>query len=215
MLARVTALAASVLVAGCSVFGDRSGTEEPTFDVVAQIGAVEVRRYGARLAAETVVQADEATARNQGFRLLAGYIFGANRDAVTIAMTAPVAQQGAAQQQAGTSIAMTAPVSQARDASGAWVIRFFLPREWTMATLPIPNDPAVRLMTVPSDTVAVLRFTGSRGPDAVATRQAELLRALQASPWRVSGAPLAWFYDPPWTLPWLRRNEVAVAVAGQ
>ena len=215
MLARVTALAASVLVAGCSVFGDRSGTEEPTFDVVAQIGAVEIRRYGARLAAETVIHADEATARNQGFRLLAGYIFGANRGAVTIAMTAPVAQQGAAQQQAGTNIAMTAPVSQARDATGACVIRFFLPREWTMATLPVPNDPAVRLVTVPSDTVAVLRFTGGRGPDAVAARQAELLRTLQGTPWRVSGPPLAWFYDPPWTLPWLRRNEVAVAVAGQ
>ena len=209
MLARIAAFAASLLVAGCSMFGDRSGTEEPTFDVVATVGAVEIRRYGPRLAAETTIQADEEAARNQGFRRLAGYIFGANSGKAEIAMTAPVSQQ------AGSEIAMTAPVSQARDATGAWVVRFFLPRQWTMASLPRPNDPAVRLVTIPGETVAVLRFTGDRGASAVAARQAELLRALENAPWRAEGTPYGWFYDPPWTLPWLRRNEVVVPVVGR
>ena len=29
------------------------------------------------------------------------------------------------------------------------------------------------------------------------------------------GDPVVWFYDPPWTLPPLRRNEVAVRVTRQ
>ena len=209
MLARIAAFAASLMVAGCSMLGDRSSTEEPAFDVVATVGALEIRRYGPRLAAETTLQADEETARNQGFRRLAGYIFGGNSGKAEIAMTAPVSQQ------AGSAIAMTAPVSQARDASGAWVVRFFLPRQWTMTTLPQPNDATVRLVTVPDETVAGLRVTGDRGAGAVAARQAELLRALQDSPWRAAGTPYGWFYDPPWTLPWLRRNEVVVSVVGR
>ncbi len=209
MLARLAALAATLLVAGCSMLGDRSGTEEPTFDAVATIGALEIRRYGPRLAAETVIQADEEAARNQGFRRLAGYIFGGNSGKAEIAMTAPVSQR------AGSKIAMTAPVSQGRDAAGDWVVRFFLPRQWTMATLPQPNGPSVRLVTVPGETVAVLRFSGDRGPGAVAARQAELLSALENSSWRAQGMSYGWFYDPPWTLPWLRRNEVVVPVVGR
>jgi hypothetical protein len=78
----------------------------------------------------------------------------------------------------------------------------------------VPNDPAVRLVEVPGETMAVLRFTGDRGAAAVAARQAELLRGLAGTAWAPQGEPVAWFYDPPWTLPWLRRNEVAVPVAG-
>jgi len=209
MLAQVTSLATSLAVAACAVVGDRSGTAEPAFDVVAQVGAVEIRRYGPRIAAETVVEADEEAARNAGFRRLAGYIFGGNKGGARIAMTAPVAQAPAS---AGTSIAMTAPVAQARAAEGGWVVRFFMPAEWTLATLPVPNDAAVRLVEVPGETMAVLRFSGDRGAAAVATQQATLLRTLDGSAWSVAGAPVSWFYDPPWTLPWLRRNEVAVPV---
>lgn len=210
MFARIAAVAAGLAVAGCSVIGDRSGTEEPRYDTVTRVGEVEIRRYAPRLAAETVVEADEEAARNEGFRRLAGYIFGGNSGATKIAMTAPVAQQPA-----GTRIAMTAPVAQARDAQGRWVVRFFLPREWTMEALPAPNDPAVRLVTVPVETMAVLRFSGSRGAAAVAERQDVLLGALQGSAWQPTAAPVAWFYDPPWTLPWMRRNEAAVEVAAR
>ncbi len=210
MIARIAALVAGLLAAGCSVIGDRRGTEEPDYQVVARQHAVEIRRYGARVAAETTVEGDEEAARTAGFRRLAGYIFGANQGGEKIAMTAPVAQQGD-----GAKIAMTAPVAQARDAEGRWVIRFFMPGKWTMATLPVPNDPAVRLVPVPPATMAVLRFSGSRGSGAVAERRRELLAALEGSAWQPVGAPVNWFYDPPWTLPWLRRNEVAVPVAAR
>ena len=200
----------SLLVGACSVVGVRSGTEEPGYRVLAQTGPAEIREYGPRIAAETTVPGDEIAARSAGFRRLAGYIFGGNAGKNSIAMTAPVAQ--AANEQAHETIAMTAPVAQSRTPAGGWTIRFFMPAQYTLDTLPRPTDPAVRIVPVPPETFAVLRFTGSTGADAVASRQAELTQALAGTPWHIAGPTVAWFYDPPWTIPFLRRNEVAVAV---
>ena len=119
-------------------------------------------------------------------------------------MTAPVAQRAVGQQ-----IDTNAPVAQATE-PGGWRIRFFMPADRTMQSLPRPNDADVHLTEVPPETYAVLRFSGVPSPSAVALEGAALLRALSA--WRTIGAPVAWFYDPPWTLPPLRRNEVAVVV---
>ena len=194
----------SLLLGACSVIGIRDGTEEPRFDVVAHAGPAEIRRYAPRIAAETTLQATELDARSRGFQRLAGYIFGANTTKAAIPMTAPVTQA------ASERIAMTAPVTQNRSPGGAWTIRFFMPARYTLDTLPTPTDPAVSLVPVPAQTYAVLRFTGSTAPEAVAAQQAELSRALEGTPWQANGLPLAWFYDPPWTLPFLRRNEVAI-----
>ncbi len=199
-----------LLLTACSVVGIRDGTETPPYQVTNRVGTIEIRQYGARIAAETSVQDDEVAARSDGFRRLAGYIFGANSGKQAIAMTAPVAQT--AQPGPGQPIAMTAPVTQARDPGGAWSIRFFMPAQYTLGTLPTPNDAAIRLVPIPPEHYAVLRFSGSTSPGAVATRQAQLVQALVGSAWRPAGPALAWFYDPPWTLPFLRRNEVAVPV---
>ena len=99
-----------------------------------------------------------------GFRRLAGYIFGGNHGNANIALTAPVARQS------GQKIAMTAPVSKSSDADGGSVVGFFMPAGWTMDTLPEPNDDEVSLVTVPEETVAVLRFTGNRRSAAVSAR---------------------------------------------
>ena len=87
-----------------------------------------------------------------------------------------------------------------------------MPSKWTMDTLPQPDDDNVRLVTVPGETVAVLRFSGDRSPDAVAARRSELLKTLSSNGMQTAGEPVAWFYDPPWTLPFRRRNEIAVPV---
>ena len=207
-LAWVAAMVSGLAVGACSLFGIREGTEEPRYTVLASPDGLEIRLYGPRLAAETTIAADAEDARYAGFRRLAGYIFGGNRAEASIAMTAPVAQQ-----EAGQKIAMTAPVAQAPAEGGRWVIRFFMPAGYTLQTLPVPQDPAVALVEVPEQTMAVLRFTGARDGETVAARQSDLLRALEATPWRAQGTPVAWFYDPPWTIPFLRRNEVAVPVA--
>lgn len=190
-----------------SVVGVRAGTEEPPYTHTRLTGNVEIRHYEERIAAQTtVIGSDESAARSAGFRRLAGYIFGGNHRRTKIAMTAPVSQQ------TGDRIAMTAPVSQEAGPEGGSVIRFFMPSKFTMEELPTPNDDSVVLVTVPAETVAVLRFSGDRSPAAVESNQQKLLNALQDNGFKPDGEPTAWFYDPPWTLPFRRRNEVAVAV---
>jgi hypothetical protein len=193
MVKRLIAIAVGLMTAGCSVVGVRSGTEEPRHAVVDTVGAIEIRSYGERVAIETRVTADEEQARSEGFMRLAGYIFGDNRE------------RG--------KIAMTAPVGESRDPSGGWRIRFYAPSSLTPEAMPAPDNPLVSVVAVPAETLAVLRFSGSRSPEAVKERQDELLRGLDSSPWRPRGQPFAWFYDPPWTIPAFRRNEVAVAVS--
>ncbi|WP_293900371.1 heme-binding protein [Phenylobacterium sp.] len=188
-------------------FGLRAGTEQPRYTVVEQVGSVEIRRYAPRIAAETTVTGPEEAARNAGFRRVAAYIFGANQAKAGVAMTAPVAQGRAAE-----TIAMTSPVAQANAGADGWVVQFFMPAKYTLATLPTPSDPSVRLTALPAQDFAVLRFTGARGPKAVGTQSRTLQAALSASLWRATARPTAWFYDPPWTLPLLRRNEVAAPV---
>ena len=185
--------------------GIRTGTEEPMYVREATLGNIEIRRYGPRIAAETTVNGDEEQARSAGFRRLAGYIFGGNHRETKIAMTAPVSQQN-------EKIAMTAPVAQSRG-DGESVIRFFMPSKWSMDLLPEPDDERVELVEVPGETYAVLQFSGDRSPQAVAARSEELLEALRDSDFTPNGDPVAWFYDPPWTLPFRRRNEVAVLLS--
>lgn len=209
-MASIAETVGTILVGLGGLVGIRSGTEEPRFTVVERIGAVEIRHYGPRLAAETTVAGNAVAARNAGFRAVAGYIFGDNAGKTSIAMTAPVAQTAGKPQ----TIAMTAPVAQEATpgASGQWRIQFFMPARYTRESLPEPKDPNVRIVEVPAQDYAVLRFSGSRTGTAVATRTAELQAALASSRWRASGMPAAWFYDPPWTPPFLRRNEVAAPV---
>jgi hypothetical protein len=193
-----------------SVVGIHAGTEEPIHSVEPLTDGVQIRRYGPRIAAETTVAGDEASARSAGFRRLAGYIFGANHRDETIAMTAPVGWQP--DRRDGQQIAMTAPVAQSAGSEQNWVIRFYMPAKWTMESLPQPNNPAVQLVTFPAETLAVRRFSGGRSPGAIASQTAALMRTVRETGFEPIGTPAAWFYDPPWTVPMLRRNEIAVPV---
>lgn len=207
MPARLLSAAAALLLSACSVFGVRSGTKEPRFEVLGHQGALEIRRYGPRLAAETLVTAEsEEAARREGFRRLAGFIFGANRGQSRIAMTAPVAQASSPDR-----IAMTAPVSATAQAEG-WAIRFFMPASATQETLPVPNDSRVTIVEAPAEILAVLRYSGIPSAAAAAAQRAALRTALATGPWQAAGEPFDWFYDPPWTLPPARRNEAVVPV---
>lgn len=214
------------LLAGVGqLVGIRAGTEQPPYEVVGRIGDAEIRRYAPQIAAEAVVEGPVETARNEGFRQVAGYIFGDNTAKASVAMTAPVVQ-GREPSGGSQSIAMTAPVVQARagrsesiamtspvvqQPAGAefWSIQFIMPSKYTMATLPQPNDPRVRLVEIPARTFAVVRFSGLGREDAVARHEKALDAALAGSSWRAVGEPVTWYYDPPWTVPFLRRNEVA------
>ena len=181
-----------LLVPVTSTVGIRGGVEEPPYDAEPLAGAVQIRRYGRRIAAQITVHGDEEDARGEGFRSLAAYIFGGNRQGDRIEMTAPVGQQGSHDR--------------------GWVVRFFMPAGSTLEALPVPEDARVELVQIPAETVAVLRFSGDRGADSIARRTADLRDTLRDYGFTAIGDPSAWFYDPPWTLPCRRRNEIAIPV---
>ena len=105
---------------------------------------------------------------------------------------------------------MAAPVEA--KAGRRVAMRFFLPGSLTRATAPEPADPRVRVVEVPGETLAVLRFSGSTDDARIADRTAALLRELRGSAWEPAGEPVFFGYDPPFTPPFLRRNEVAAPV---
>ena len=181
--------------------------EEPAFRSVLKDGAFEIRDYPALVVAEVTAPGGQSAAASRGFRLLAGYIFGGNARRQSIAMTAPVAQEPA-----GEKIAMTAPVSQTRTAD-AWIVRFTMPRGYTLETLPRPNDARVRLRATPPTKLAVIRFSGIAEPGNVAAKTADLSAWIRRRQLRPIGPAALAQYDPPWTLWFLRRNEVMIPIA--
>lgn len=185
-----------------------NAVEEPRWTLLHREGAFEIRDYAPTLIAETEVTGARGAAINEGFRRLARFIFGANESNRSIAMTAPVAQRAG-----GTRIAMTAPVAQARSGD-AWVVTFYMPPGSTLAALPRPLDESVVLREIPSRRVAVLRFSGLATQRNLNTHAEALREAITARGEHATGAVTYAFYNPPWTLPWARRNEVMLELTG-
>lgn len=181
--------------------------DEPAHEVERRDGAFEVRRYAPFVRAETDVSAvrwDDAL--REGFRRLAGYIFGRNLARERIGMTAPVTSSSRREK-----LAMTTPVMmQAR--AGGHVIAFVMPPGRSVDDLPMPADERVHLEEIPARRVAVLRFRGGYDGTRTLEKQTELLALVRREGLRARGAPSFAGYDPPWTLPWLRRQEVWVEV---
>jgi len=180
--------------------------EEPRFAVELREDELEVRRYPARVVAETRVPGARKDAENEGFRRLAGYIFGGNQRKSKIAMTAPVGQRAE-----GQKIAMTAPVGQ-RAEGDAWTVSFTMPEGETLATLPEPNDARVTLRELAPVRVGVVKFSGRWTDESFAEHTESLRKWLADRGLRTSGEPEVNRYDPPWKLWFLRRNEVWFAL---
>jgi len=198
-----------VPIAGLILWGIISmAVKEPPFTVQFAQGAFELRDYPALAVAEVSVSGERKEAASKGFRLLAGYIFGGNIRKQSIAMTAPVSQLAATNEK----IAMTAPVIQS-GGNGNWVIRFVMPEGATLDTLPLPNDPKVHLRMLAPERVAVVRFSGLAREEAVALTTSDLQHFIAAHRLKAIGAPTLAQYNPPWTLWFLRRNEVMIPVA--
>jgi hypothetical protein len=175
--------------------------EQPAYTVLRQYPAFEIRRYEPQVVAEVNVPGDAEEAGNAGFRILAGYIFGRNKGARKIEMTAPVTQTP-------QKIAMTAPVAMAESAPGEHVVRFTMPREWRRDSLPEPEDRRISLREEPGRTWAVIRYSGLWSQKRYREHLAKLREAMAAEAVTGRGEPVWARYDPPWT-PWfMRRNEV-------
>ena len=213
MLQNVAYYSALVLETVAGTFGVRL-YEEPAYQVVGHVGEdIEIRRYAPRLAAEVEYPKGGRRDGGDAFMLLFNYIAGANQGAPganKIAMTVPVEMRASDKVAASEKIAMTAPVEMAESGDGGR-IRFFLPSSLTAESAPRPADARVKLVTVPAETIAVQRFSGVGWE--MAERQAELVRKLAGTNWQPAAKPFALYYDGPFTLPFLRRNEAAVAVS--
>ena len=198
---------------GCTMFGIRGHYPDYAYAVLEREGRFEIRQYEPAIVARTKTTGAYRESGNRGFGVLAGYIFGGNTAREEIAMTSPVLQEraGGARKAKGEKIAMTMPVLQ-EDTADGWTMSFVMPAEYTMETLPHPNDSRVELEEVPGRTIAAYRYSGlvqAGDLEAYAPRLREWSHDLG---YRAVGDPMFARYDPPWTMPFLRRNEVMVEV---
>lgn len=197
------------------ISGETMAIEEPNYTVLSQVEDFELRRYDEQLVAQTWVSGDQDNASRQGFKILADYIFGNNTapsgESSKISMTAPVTMQSDnLNGQASQKIAMTAPVSMQQN-DGKWRVQFTMPSQYTMQTLPKPNNPDVKIVQVPAQTYGVIKFSGLAGSKKVAKKTETLKSWMQTQKLMVTGTPELARYNPPWTLPFMRRNEVMMA----
>ncbi len=201
-------------MAGCSVFGIRTA-EELKYDVISKSGDFEIRSYEPYVSAVATMKGPYDQVQGDLFRVLAAYIFGKNTTDSKIAMTAPV-QTNPETSDSSEKIAMTAPVVLEPESEGAWKMSFSMPSEYTMQSLPKPLDPQVSLVKVPAKKFAVIRFSGSFDDlEKRRSKSEELSKWLATQPqYKKMSEPVFAGYDPPFTLPFLRRNEVMIEIKG-
>ena len=181
--------------------------EEPEYKVELKADHYEVRAYGPVIVAETKVTSDFESAGSEAFKILAAYIFGANKSKIKIAMTAPV-NQAAAQEK----IEMTAPVTQTKSESG-FVVQFTMPKKYTLDTLPIPNDQRVHLRQLSARRVAVYNYSGSWSESRYKEKLASFKEDLNRNRVVTRGEPTLARFNSPFQLWFFRRNEIWIEVA--
>jgi len=199
----------SILLMVLIFTGTAMAIEEPKYSVLEKTPPFELRSYAPMILAEVQVEGDLDDASSQGFRLIAAYIFGQNQVSEKIAMTAPVAVEEQAVKSA--KIAMTAPVNIESNA-GQWTVSFVMPSEYTMDTLPKPLNSKVQLRQIPAVKRAVITFSGFSNHQKVAEKTLELEEWMKTKNLQATGTPKFARYNPPWTLPFMRRNEIQIDV---
>jgi DNA gyrase inhibitor GyrI len=201
-------IAGALVLLGAASWGPivSSRVEQPKYNVVESDADIEIRDYAPIIVAEVEFSGQRNDALGRGFRAIADYIFGNNSSSQKVAMTAPVTQQGS------EKIAMTAPVTQQGDGD-KWSVRFVMPSSYTLDSLPKPNNPAVKLKEIEGQRFAVIRFSGMAFEDSLKRHTDKLQDFIKSKNLKPVSAPTYAFYNPPWTLPFLRRNEVMIEVA--
>lgn len=190
--------------------GIAMATEEPKFTLLEKDQSYELRVYAQRIIAEVEVDGDMSEASGKGFRLIADFIFGNNTaqsgTREKISMTTPVAINPAVEK-----IVMTAPVGIQQSKKG-WSVSFVMPSKYTLDTLPKPNNQQVKIKLIPAQKFAVISFSGLVDEDKMYVKSVELNQWITQKNLKVLGTPQLARYNPPWTLPFLRRNELMVEV---
>ena len=179
-----------------------SDVETPKYKILKTEGNIQLRRYNPMIIALVNVNGTRRDAIGKGFRLLADYIFGDNVGQRTISDPAGTRQS--------IKIAMTAPVQQQSVDSG-WQISFVMPSEYTTGTLPSPTNKLITIRTEDSRDFFTITFSGINSDQNIEKNQNILINYLEVNNISTSSKPIYAFYNPPWTLPFLRRNEILIA----
>jgi hypothetical protein len=188
--AQLLTISSFIFLSACSIFGDVSVQVAP-YSVIARDGAFEIRQYERLLLASTYTP-DGMDSASAPFRKLFGYISGKNDKIEKIAMTAPVF------------------MDQAGQATKA--MSFVLPAHFSLETAPTPIDPGVKLTEITDYRVAVINFSGFLNQDTISTHRTLLQNWIAGRGLKITGAAKAAGYNPPFTLPFLRRNEIIISV---
>ncbi|NLV41691.1 MAG: heme-binding protein [Candidatus Hydrogenedentes bacterium] len=207
MMAGLAVGIAVALVGAWTAVGYMStkGIQEPAYTVVEKKRGYEIREYAPYIRAEVTLEGAYRDTLYGGFRQVADYIFGNNTKSEKVAMTAPVIQEKS------EKIAMTAPVIQeAGEGKNTYTVAFVMPREYTLETLPKPNNPNMAFREVPARRFAVLKFGGYATERRVERKRAQLVKSLDRDGVKAAGTALVAQYDPPWTPFYMRRNEIQV-----
>lgn len=199
-----------LLTAGCSVLGVNYNVEEANYQIIKTDNDYEIRLYDPMLVVETTVDGKFESAGNRAFRKLFNYISGENISTSKIAMTAPVItdQTVAA---GGRKIEMTTPVLE-EDSEQGWRYMFVLPEEFTLENAPVPLNEKVKLTAEPARKVAVLRYSGVMDREILNEKIGLLGQWIDDNGLLAVSQPRWAGYNPPWTLPFLRRNEVMIEI---
>ena len=181
--------------------------EEAKYTVIRQTKNFELREYPSQIVAETEVDGTLEDAGNKAFRRLFNYISGENKAQEKISMTSPVTQEAASEK-----IAMTSPVAQQSTADG-WMVSFMMPASYTMDTIPIPDDPNVKVRQIPPRRMACVKYSGTWSEKRYRKYLLELEGWIADKGFQTLGKPIWARYNPPFT-PWfMRRNEILIPVA--
>lgn len=168
-----------------------SNVEQSKYTVVESFDDIEIRDYSPMIVAEVHVTGARQDAINQGFQLLARYLFGDNKPHNKIAMTAPVMQESSEQ---------------------GWEVRFVMPSSYSMQTLPKPNSTAIKLIPIAAKRFVVIRFSGVANAENLNKNQQKLMAFVGEKKLKPISDPIYAFFNPPWTAPSLRRNEIMVEI---
>ncbi len=194
-----------LLTAGCSLFG-RGSEEQPSYKIITKDQDKEIRLYDSYIVAKTTITGSFQDAQSEGFRILAGYIFGKNKTKQKISMTAPVVQKSE-----NEKISMTAPVIISPNQNKSWTMTFSMPSHFTLETLPVPNDPRISFEKIDNKFVAAITFSGFWRETKNAQKSQQLKDWMKGQQdFELISEGMFAGYNPPWTLPFLRRNEMLI-----
>ena len=197
-----------IFIAGLMIGPVMSDVETPSYRVVQSQKDIEIRHYDPMIVANVKIAGDRDNSLRKGFQLLADYIFGNNTVLQDIAMTAPV------QQQIYKKISMTAPVQQ-QSMDTSWEVSFVMPSGYNMMTLPRPNNDSIVLEEIPAEKFAVIIFSGTSSSENIEKYEKKLMHYLARNNIEAIDTPKYAFYNPPWTLPQMRRNEIMMKMVSR